>query len=88
MLLAQLMIAALFAVALMAAAPAASETTATPPTKAEKPKKADMVCKKEPVIGSRMPTRVCMTQADWDQRAVDAKADVVAAQRNRPINAN
>lgn len=86
------MIAALFAVALMAAAPAAGEAAQTPsaqtPTKSEKPKKADMVCKKEQVIGSRMPTRVCMTQAEWDQRAVDAKADVDAAQRNRPLVTN
>lgn len=82
------MIAAVFAIALMAAAPAAGEAAApATPTKAAKPDKKDMVCKKEPVLGSRMPQRICMSQADWDQRAVDAKADTEAAQRNQPMRA-
>lgn len=84
------MIAAVFAIALMAAAPAAGEAAAqgqaqATPTKSAKPEKKDMVCKKEPVLGSRMPTRVCMSQADWDQRAIDAKSDTDAAQRNQPM---
>lgn len=80
------MIAAVFAIALMAAAPAAGEAAApATPTKSAKPAKKDMVCKKEPVLGSRMPQRVCMSQADWDQRAIDAKADTEAAQRNQPM---
>lgn len=82
------MIAAVFAIALMAAAPAAGEAAApanATPTKSAKPDKKDMVCKKEAVLGSRMPQRVCMSKADWDQRATDAKADTDAAQRNQPM---
>ena len=81
------MIALVFAAALMAAAPPAGEA-ASAPAKAEKAKKADMVCKKEAVVGSRMKQRVCMTQAEWDQRATDAKDEVDAAQRNRPLQSN
>lgn len=77
------MIALMMSVALMAAAPAAGETA-----KAEKPKKDEVVCKKEKVIGSRMPTRICMTQAEWDQRAADDKANLDAAQRNRGLSSN
>jgi hypothetical protein len=83
------MIALVFAAALMAAAPPAGETvaqqTAAKPTKATK---NDLVCKKESVVGSRMKSRVCLTQAEWDQRAIDAKDQVDAAQRNRPLQSN
>ena len=82
------MIALMLSVALMAAGPAAGESTAQPAAKAEKPKKDDMVCKREKVIGSRLPVRVCMTQADWDQRAADDKANLDAAQRNRGLSSN
>lgn len=77
------MISVVFAVALMAAAPAAGEAAPdkdVAAAKAEKPKKDAMVCKKEAVVGSRMKTRTCMTQAEWDQRATDAKADIEKAQ--------
>ena len=79
------MISLVFAAALMAAAPPAGEAAAATPAKAEKAKKTDIVCKKEPVLGSRMKQRVCMTQADWDQRAIDGKDDTEAAQRNQPM---
>ncbi len=79
------MIALMMSVALMAAAPAAGETASAKP---EKPKKDEVVCKKEKVIGSRMPTRICMTQAEWDQRAADDKANLDAAQRNRGLSSN
>ena len=73
------MIAFVFAAALMAAAPAAGEAataqTATP-TKSDKPKADELVCKKEAVVGSRMKTRVCLTQADWDPREADARSVV------------
>lgn len=82
------MIVLMLSVALMAAAPAAGEPAAQPAAKAEKPKKEDMVCKREKVIGSRLPVRVCMTQADWDQRAADDKANLDAAQRNRGLSSN
>jgi hypothetical protein len=87
------MIALVFATALMAASPTAGETAAQPaatakPAKAAKASGTDTVCKKEPVVGSRMKTRVCMTQQEWDQRANDAKDELDAAQRNRPLQSN
>lgn len=87
------MIAIAFAAALMAAAPAAGEQAAAQassptPAKAAKAKGDDMVCKKEAVVGSRMKTRVCLTQAEWDLREKTAKDDLDAAQRNRPLQAN
>jgi hypothetical protein len=81
------MIALVLAAALAAAAPPAGEAAATP-AKAEKAKGPDLVCKKEAVVGSRMKTRICMTQAEWDQKAADAKSEVDAAQRNRPMQSN
>ena len=89
------MIAIVFAAALMAAAPAAGEQAAqastapaAAPTKAAKAGKADMVCKKEAVVGSRMKTRVCLSQEEWDLREKSAKDDLEAAQRNRPLQSN
>ena len=58
--------AALFAAGEPAAAQGASP--AAPPAKAEKANKDGLVCRKETVVGSRLPTRVCMTQAEWDER--------------------
>lgn len=87
------MIALVFAAALMAAAPAAGEQAAQPagqaaaPAKAAKPDKSDLVCKKEAVVGSRMKTRMCLSQAEWDARAVQAKEDLDNAQRNQPMRA-
>jgi hypothetical protein len=87
------MISAVFAVALMAAAgPAAAgaaPTGAAPagtPAKSEKADKNGMVCKREPVLGSRMKERICLTQADWDARKAQAKDDLDTAQRNQPMN--
>ena len=87
------MIALVFATALMAASPTAGEAGAQPataakPAKATKASGGDMVCKKESVVGSRMKQRICMTQQDWDQRANDAKDELDAAQRNRPLQSN
>lgn len=85
------MIALVFAAALMAAAPAAGEQAAAQaapaatPTKAAKADKNGMVCKKEAVVGSRMKTRVCLPQAEWDAREVAAKEDLDNAQRNQPM---
>ena len=84
------MISLVFAAALLAGAAdpaqtAAATTTAAKPAKADKPGKDGMVCKKEPVLGSRMKQRVCMTQADWDQRTADARADVEKAQTVKPL---
>ena len=82
------MIAAIFAAALMAAAPAAQPASDAKPAKAVKATGNDLVCKKEQVVGSRMKQRICLTQAEWDQRATDAKDELDAAQRNRPLQSN
>jgi hypothetical protein len=91
------MISLVFAAALLAGAadPASQAATATPaaaqsaaPTKAVKADKAgqgDMVCKREAVLGSRMKERVCMTQADWDARKADARADIEKSQSVKPL---
>ena len=86
------MISLLLSAALMAGEPAAATAAqAAPPAKAEKaakPNKDGMVCKKEPVLGSRMPTRVCLTQADWDARQAHDREMVEQAQRNKPLVSN
>jgi len=82
------MIALVFAAALMAAAPAAGEAAtaqSATPAKSEKPKKDELVCKKEAVVGSRMKTRVCLTQAEWDQRQADARSDIERSQSVKPL---
>lgn len=85
------MISLVFAAALLAGAAdpaqtaAAATTAAATPAKADKPGKDGMVCKKETVLGSRMKQRVCMTQADWDQRKNDARDDVEKSQSVKPL---
>jgi hypothetical protein len=76
--------------AILAAAPAAEPTTvapavATAPAKSKaKPEPGDTVCKREPVLGSRMKQRLCMTQADWDARRISARDELDKAQTNMP----
>ena len=84
------MISLVFAAALLAggadpAAQAATTSKAATPTKAAKTDKNEMVCKREPVLGSRMKERVCMTQADWDQRKADSRADIEKGQSVKPL---
>ena len=79
--------AALFAAAEPAAAPAEpAAAAAAKPEKAEKAKKSGLVCRNEPVVGSRMPTRTCMTQEQWDARAADGRKMLEDVQRYRPLN--
>jgi len=83
------MISLVLAVALMAGEPAAATATAAAPAaKAEKPNKDGMICKKEKVVGSRMPNRICMTAEQWAQRKQDSRDELDAAQRNRPLTGN
>ena len=85
------MISLVFAAALLAGAPpagdAAASATAAAPAKADKAKPApnDMVCKKEPVLGSRMKQRICMTQADWDARQRQDREDLDKTQHQQPL---
>lgn len=86
-----LIAAALFAGAEPAAAakaPAAAQpTVSTLVVEAQekperKPGPKDMVCRKEAVLGSRMPKRTCQLQADWEQRRVDDRDLVDRSQTN------
>ncbi|TAJ74813.1 MAG: hypothetical protein EPO51_01775 [Phenylobacterium sp.] len=85
------MFAAVLLAAAAAPAQAGAPTTvepavATAPARSPpKPRADEMVCKREPVLGSRMKERVCLTQADWEQRRADARADIEKAQTNNPI---
>lgn len=85
------MISLVFAAALFAAGePAAAQaaSTATPPAKAAKADKDGLVCRKEAVAGSRMKSRICMTQAEWDQRQRDDREMVEKAQSLKPLTGN
>lgn len=39
------------------------------------------VCKTSPVIGSRVPSRICMTRAEWAARAAADRESLEASQR-------
>ena len=91
------MISLVFAVVLMAAGqseaapapqPAAAPSAASPGAKPDKAKKDEMVCKREAVIGSRLPSKTCRTRAEWDQIAVDTKDQFNQNQRNRALSGN
>jgi hypothetical protein len=69
-----------------AAEPAAQGAMpASPPSKSAKANPNDMVCKKEAVVGSRLKQRVCLTQAQWDQKKMDAQKELDEGQRNQPL---
>ncbi|MBL8774177.1 MAG: hypothetical protein JNK30_22505 [Phenylobacterium sp.] len=85
------MISLVLAAALFAAAePAApAATAAAPPTKSDKAKDPSaQVCKREAVLGSRMKQRVCMTQAEWDQRQRDDREMLDKAQSAKSFQGN
>ena len=83
------MIALALVMAVLAAdTPAAAAAAKAPAAKEAKANKDGLVCRKEAVIGSRMKSRVCLTQAEWDQRQADSRQDLDAAQRNRPLVSN
>ena len=86
------MISLVLAAAVFAAGePAAAQpATAAQPVaeKSAKPNKDGLVCRKEAVAGSRMKSRICMTQAEWDQRQRDDREMVEKAQSLKPLNAN
>ena len=85
------MISLVLSAVLLAGAPAAPESPAQAqaaaagvPAKADKAKADDIVCKKEPVLGSRMKSRICMTQAEWDARQMQDRQDLDKAQTQVP----
>lgn len=81
------MISLVIALAMAAAEPAApaAAAAAQAPAKTEKVNKDGLVCKKEPVLGSRMKQRICLTAEQWEQRRQDSRDELDAAQRNQPM---
>lgn len=87
------MMTLVFAISLLVAgAPPAQPATAAPaaataPGKAAaKPRSDETVCKREPVLGSRMKQRICLTQGEWEARKADVRADIEKVQTNQPIS--
>ena len=83
------MLSIVLAASLMVAAGAESAPAAAAqvaPVKVEKASRDGKVCKKEAALGSRMKTRVCMTQAEWDQRKVDSRDEVEKSQSAKPLS--
>jgi hypothetical protein len=64
------------------AAPATAAPAAA--AKAEEPKGGSLVCKKEAVLGSRLPTRACLRQEEWDQRKTDSRDELQKIRRGQP----
>ena len=63
-----------------AALPAAVPAPVTAPVSKKDPNAR--VCKTTPVIGTRVPSRVCLTRAEWEVRARDAREQVQDQQRS------
>jgi hypothetical protein len=79
------MIALVFSVALAAHAPADPSPMMIEAPKPEKIRKGDTVCRREAVVGSRMPKRICMTQAEWIERKALDRREVEKVQNIQPI---
>ena len=91
------MISLVFAAALLTGAPAESQPAEPPPAaasapapapKAAKPARSDMICKREAVLGSRLPTRVCLTREGWDSRRAESREELTKIQRGQPYQSN
>lgn len=78
------MISLILSVALVAAGDSAADGTA----KAPKVNKDGMICKKEHVVGSRMPQRVCMPPEQWEARRAEDRDNLDQAQRQKPLQSN
>lgn len=63
-----------------APAPSTNPAAVAAPTAKKDPDQR--VCKTAPVIGRRVPSRICMTRAEWEARARVDRQDLEAAQRS------
>jgi len=81
------MIAVVFTVALMTATHAGQPPVAQPASapKPDKIRKADTVCRFEAVVGSRMPRRICTTQAEWEARSATDRLTTEKVQNIQPL---
>jgi hypothetical protein len=82
-------VALMFAAALMAEtpkdAPAQAAQAAAAPTKTKTDDKDTLVCKNEPVIGSRMSTRICYNKQEMAQKAADDRANLERMQNQSQL---
>lgn len=58
---------------LFAAAAAASPPTATAQPAQERPRAEKKICKSDDFVGSRIPRRICKTEAEWQAGKENAK---------------
>jgi hypothetical protein len=70
--------------ALLAPQAPAQETTVT---SAAAPKDK-VVCRSETEVGSRIPTRICRTQAEWDQIYKETQDDLNNSRNDRGVAPN
>jgi curli biogenesis system outer membrane secretion channel CsgG len=71
------MLTLVLSLALSAAAPEAAEAAApTTTTTAAKPAKPKKICRSDADTGSRLKTRTCKTQEQWDNQQQDVGNDV------------
>ncbi|MGH6697418.1 hypothetical protein [Sphingopyxis sp.] len=69
------MLTLVLSLALSAAAPEAAEAAA-PTTTTAKPAKPKKICRSDADTGSRLKTRTCKTQEQWDNQQRDVGNDV------------
>ncbi len=85
MLISILAAAALFAASEPAAQAEPTTNAAPASAPAAKPAKDKMVCKSEPVTGTRFGKKVCRTESEWRQMRQDAQNDTSRMQTQRDI---
>lgn len=84
------MLAMLIVVAHLAGQPAAEDVeppalrTTTAPKAPDRIRKDDLVCRKEALVGTRMPVRICLTQGEWAERGIEDRDKVEKAQSQKP----
>jgi hypothetical protein len=62
------------------ASPSAQATAAAQPVKKKADNQADLICRSEPVLGSRMPVKKCRTTSQAAQDKQDARQELERAQ--------
>lgn len=65
-----------------AAMPPAVSTSTTPPSKKLRVEPDTLICKRERVIGTRMPSKVCRTAKQWQDRKAADRQDLERSQRS------
>jgi hypothetical protein len=69
----------------------AAEAPSTPPPDAaakKAPTPEKVVCRSETEVGSRIPQRVCRTQAEWDEIYKQTQEDLANSRNDRTIAPN